>query len=255
MKQKILKFLINSTFNFRLFFDNFILINVLNLYNNKNIFDEFIDKEILIVGNGPSLKNTPLDKMRDMVCIGMNKINLLYDQIEWRPDIIVCVNGLVIRQNLDFFNTTKTPLLLPVKAFYLGVRIRKNVFFFKQVKDLIFSDDLVKGYGSGSTVTYTCLQLAAFLSATNINIVGVDHSFKFTGSNKDISKMEEDDENHFHPDYFKGKLWGNPDLEGSEVAYKKAKKYFDKKNIPIKDATIEGKLQVFEKINIKELLK
>lgn len=257
MKQKLLKFFINFTLGFRFFFDNNIVYYLLKVSNNKEMIEKFRGKEFLVIGNGPSLKKTPLNQMKEMVNIGMNKINLLYEGNDygWKPDMIVCVNGLVIQQNIEFFNSTETPLFFPVKAYYLGVKRRPNVYFFKQKRHLEFSDKITEGFGTGHTVTYVCFQLAAYLAAKKINIVGVDHSFKFQGTNKDISKMEGDDENHFHPDYFKGKLWGNPDLDGSERAYLKAKEYFDAHNVPVKDATIDGKLQVFDKIQIDELLK
>jgi hypothetical protein len=49
--------------------------------------------------------------------------------------------------------------------------------------------------------------------------------------------------------------WQLPDLAGSEKAYKLAKEHFDKDNRLILDATIDGKLNVFEKIQFEEALK
>lgn len=216
--------------------------------------DVFTNKDCLIVGNGPSLNQTPLDKI-NMPSIGMNKINLIFDKTSWRPDLIVCANGLVIKQNRSFFNQTDIPLVLPVKALYLGIKRRSNIIFLKPtLSSRSFENNIDRPLGIGSTVTYTCLQIAAHAKVKSVNIVGVDHNFKFEGQ-KQIKHLSGDDPNHFDPNYFKDMLWGLPDLEGSEKAYRLAKEYFDGKNTPVVDYTVGGKLTVFKKGDIKALIR
>ncbi|MEL6917727.1 MAG: hypothetical protein AAFO99_08355, partial [Bacteroidota bacterium] len=203
--------------------------------------------------NGPSLNKTPLDDI-DTIAIGMNKINLLYEKTSWRPQMIVCTNGLVIKQNKDFFNTTSTPLFFPVKACYLGIKNRENVFFLNLVDEPVLNENIRKKISSGCTVTYLAFQIAAYLKATEVNVVGVDHSFVYQGKDQEIKKMEGDDVNHFSKDYFKGQYWGNPNLDGSEVLYSISKDYFESKGVPILDYTVNGKLQIFQKGDIQDLI-
>ncbi len=213
----------------------------------------YAGKPILIIGNGPSLKITPLDEFKDVGAIGMNKINLLFDKTSWRPSHIVCINGLVIQQNKSFFKETAIPVFLDIKARLLGINSKK-VNYFKVNKSQDFSDDFSEGVASGPTVTYAALQLAYYLEADPIIIFGVDHSFKVKekGNINKIEVMEEDDPNHFDPNYFKGQKWGYPDLDGSELVYQLSKDAFDKKNVKIYDATINGKLEIFEKISVEK---
>lgn len=244
-------FLVHKTFRLRLKLDA-MLYKMLNRHNHWEILEKLKDRDVLIVGNGPSLRKTELDRI-NMVSIGMNKIDLLFDKTAWRPDIITCVNGLVTKQNKKFFNTTDIILVLPARAWYLGIRHRKNVLFVRTYAANEFMNDVTKGIDfCGSTVTYTALQIAATLKPKSVNIVGVDHNFtKNVDKNKmTIEKFEGNDDNHFDPNYFKGQLWGLPDLEGSEVAYTRARKYFDSINIPIIDYTIGGKCQIFVKGDI-----
>lgn len=220
--------------------------------NDWSLLEKFKQQDCLVVGNGPSLNETPLEQIK-MLSIGMNKINLLFDRTSWRPDLIVCVNGLVIKQNRDFFNTTKIPLILPVKALYLGIKRRSNIIFTRISDSKEFVNDISKPVGIGHTVTFTCLQVAAHAKVKSVNIVGVDHNFKYTGD-KGIKLHEGADLNHFDPNYFKDSLWGLPNLDGSEKAYSKAKSYFDKQSIPVIDYTINGKLTVFQKGNIEDII-
>ena len=54
--------------------------------------------------------------------------------------------------------------------------------------------------------------------------------------------------NHFHKDYRKkGEEWAQPELELLEKYYVKIKKYAEKHNIKIYNASRSTKLEVFEK--------
>jgi hypothetical protein len=218
-----------------------------------NIKDSFKDQPIVIVGNGPSLNFTPLEKIK-YPCIGMNKINLIFKKTNWRPWGIIVANGLVLRQNKDFFNSTNINLFIPTKSKYLGIKNRDNVIYNYETKKCEFIKDIENGLGAGYTVTYGALQLAYYLGANPIYLVGVDHSFKYEGKANDIKRFEGDDVNHFDPEYFKGQLWGIPDLDSSEKAYKLADEMFKNDGRKIYDATINGKLDIFEKIDLHNIL-
>jgi hypothetical protein len=45
-----------------------------------------------LVGNGPSLDETPLHLLDDEICLAMNKIDILYDETDWRPTYYLQVN-------------------------------------------------------------------------------------------------------------------------------------------------------------------
>ncbi len=49
--------------------------------------------------------------------------------------------------------------------------------------------------------------------------------------------------------------WQLPDLEGSEKAYRLAKKHFEADTRVILDSTIDGKLDIFTKIKFDEALR
>ena len=96
-------FIIQKTYKLRIAVDKVVYWGIKS-FNHWEILDRYKGRDTLVVGNGPSINHTKLADI-NMVSIGMNKINLLFDRSEWRPDIITCVNGLVIRQNRKFFNS------------------------------------------------------------------------------------------------------------------------------------------------------
>lgn len=215
-------------------------------------------KPAIIVGNGPSLRKTPLDEFSGVNSIGMNKINLIFDDVIWRPSIITVVNRHVIDQNRDFYCRSNIPIFIAWQNRYFLRKIKtpKNIKFFLNSNKLYFSEAFDQEAGAGATVTFKALQLAYFLGANPVIIVGVDHTFQAAGEAHKLVKKIGDDQDHFHPNYFAdGVKWNLPDLDTSELGYKLALEEFVKKGRIILDATVGGKLDIFPKVSIEEALK
>lgn len=213
-------------------------------------------KPLLIVGNGPSLNKTPLDNFEGVYSIGMNKIDMIFKKTSWRPDIIVTTNNLVVHQHCRIMAENQIPCYLSWKSRWLVPRKLRNRFgFFLDKLTSEFESDISEGIGSSDTVTYVALQFAYYMEADPVIIVGVDHSFVQSGNANEYTKREGDDVNHFDPNYFaSGKYWGVPNLQGSEVVYLKAKNAFDAAGRTILDATIDGKLKIFDKVSIDDAI-
>ena len=211
---------------------------------------------VTIVCNGPSLNNVDLERI-NMPTIAMNKINLIFNKTKWRPDYIICSNGLVIKQNKSFFESYSKPVFLDFKAQQFGVK-GPNINYFLSSHRRSFSKNFEKEIGSAGTVTFAALQLAYFLGFKQIYIVGMDHNYKGHTAQKSFSKIEMfegEDVNHFDPNYFKGNLWGTPNLFISEYGYKIARDFLHKNKIKIYDCTINGNCDIFEKKSIKNIYK
>jgi hypothetical protein len=171
--------------------------------------------------------------------------------------MIVTTNNLVVHQHCRAMAENQIPCYLSWKSRWLVPRkLRDRFGFFLDKLTSEFELDISKGLGSSDTVTYVALQFAYYMEADPVIIVGVDHSFVQTGNANEYDKREGDDVNHFDPNYFaSGQYWGIPNLKGSEIAYSKAKIAFDAAGRAILDATIDGKLQVFNKVSIEDALK
>jgi hypothetical protein len=212
-------------------------------------------RPLLVVGNGPSLLHTPLDELSAVPAIGMNKIDLLFPRTRWRPQYIVCTNSMVVRQHRDAFERSTIPVLLPYKVRrQVDVRRAQSIHFFNAWASADFSRDFAQGVGRSPTVTYTALQLAYFLGANPVVLVGVDHRFKgVSGPANTYVRSDTHDSNHFDPNYFApGMLWGLPDLEASEIVYRTAREAFEADGREVIDATVDGCLRIFPKVSIDE---
>jgi len=206
----------------------------------------------VIIGNGPSLNKMDLSFLENEICFGMNRIFLIYDKWRFRPSYYVSVNPLVIEQS------TKEISSLPMPRFLS----HKGIEFFEEPGDIMFiaehpewefSATPYSGLHEGWTVTFVAMQLAYFMGFSEVVLIGVDHHFVTPGDpNKEVVSQG-DDPNHFHPDYFgKGMRWHLPDLERSEHSYHLAKSAFESTDRIIVDATYDGKLTVFPKVDYRE---
>lgn len=209
-------------------------------------------KRCVIIGNGPSLNKMDLSFLEGEICFGMNRIFLIFDQWKFRPAYYVSVNPLVIEQSADDILALQMPKFLS----------HKGIKFFDAPHDLMFIDEHNKwtfakdpyaGMHEGWTVTFVAMQLAFFMGFSEVVLIGVDHHFVTPGDpNKEVVSQG-DDPNHFHPDYFgKGMRWHLPDLERSEHSYHMAKEAFESSGRRIVDATLDGKLTIFPKVDYRE---
>jgi len=213
-------------------------------------------KRCFILGNGPSLKQTDLNLLRNEYTFGMNRIYLLFPALGWVTSYYVSINTLVIEQCSQDISGLTMPRFITWRGrrwlsgegiYFLDTDYTEPATFTKDIRGRIFE---------GSTVTYTALQIAFYMGFEEVILVGVDHSFTSKGRPNEAVVSEGDDHNHFSAEYFgKGFKWQLPDLEASEQAYRLAKTAFEKNGRRILDATIGGKLDVFEKVEYQSLFK
>jgi hypothetical protein len=84
---------------------------------------------------------------------------------------------------------------------------------------------------------------------SQVILIGVDHNYSTKGTPNTTVVSQGDDPNHFHQGYFgKGFRWQLPDLDTSERSYHMARQAYEQAGRQVLDATIGGKLTVFEKV-------
>jgi uncharacterized Rossmann fold enzyme len=207
-----------------------------------------------IVGNGPSLKHTDLSKLKNDFAIGMNRIFLAADELNFKPDVLVCINDLVVEQSVEAFNALQMPKFFSWRARKWLQMDDYTHFLYTTYTEPKFATDLRGRVWEGATVTNVCLQLAYHLGFSEAILIGVDHSFATKGTPNTTVESKGDDPNHFSAAYFgKGFRWQLPDLETSEVAYAMARKAYEADGRKVLDATIGGKLDIFEKVDYESL--
>lgn len=226
-----------------------------SLYSRMEKFkDIHKDERCFIIGNGPSIKQTDLKKLEHEYTFGLNRVYIMFKELGFSTTYFVCINKNVTEQFADDINCLSMPKFISHRALF-GINEDENTFRLRSESGPYFSRDVVRdGVWEGSTVTYVAIQIAFYMGFKEVILIGVDHNFKSKGDPHKLISETSKDENHFHPNYFgPGIRWQLPDLETSERAYSLAKAYFDKQSRSIKNATIGGRLEIFEKIDYQDL--
>ncbi|MCQ3936402.1 MAG: hypothetical protein DPW18_05070 [Chloroflexi bacterium] len=215
-------------------------------------------KRAFIIGNGPSLKQTDLGKLKNEITFGLNRIYLLFPELGFTTTYLCVTNDLVVEQFVSDFLALRVPQ-------FIAWRSRRHynpqlpiaqlpTFVYTTYTGPRFAADVRGRVWEGATVTNLALQLAFHMGIGQVILIGVDHNFTSKGDANKTVVSQGDDPNHFMPNYFgKGVKWQLPDLDTSEVGYILAREAYRKAGREILDATIGGKLTVFPKVDYNSL--
>lgn len=216
--------------------------------------NEFRGERAVIVGNGPSLRNTDLDLLKDECVFGLNRITLLTAETGFEPTFLVSVNALVLEQAGREIAESRARKFIAWRSRTHVPRDDRTTYI-QSRKAPGFSRDPNRGLWEGATVTFVAMQLAYHMGFRRLVLVGVDHNFVDKGRPHEVVTSIGPDANHFHPEYFgKDFRWQLPDLETSELAYRMARAAFQEVGGVIVDSTVGGKLDVFPKLDLSAAL-
>ena len=241
------------------------------------LLDELRDKHrgeaVVIVGNGPSLNDTPLEQLGGVPTIAVNGI---FYAAERFPDPItyyVVEDTSVFRENTqeikDFatqyklFPTSYLDAFSPQELDESIGFFRMNAGFYGRDTGTLchprFSVDPRQRLYCGQSVTIINLQLAYWMGFSRVVLIGMDFSYTIPDDvdrEGDLITSNSDDVNHFHPDYFgKGKSWKDPKLDRVLVNYRLAKEMFEADGREIVNATVGGRLEIFRRMDLLEAVK
>lgn len=211
-----------------------------------------------IIGNGPSLKATDLDRLMDEDCFAANQLYRIYPQTNWRPTYYTVVDWHGIGQ--DTSSSLDTDILFLGDYYWRKNKTQGDniiVFYGNRLLDtklssFRFSDDITKQIYLGATVTFVNLQIACYMGYDKIYLLGVDHNYAYIkDSSGKVVRNAGTANSHFFNDEQSKNVYG--DMEGMTNAYLITKEYADQHGIKIYNATRGGMLDVFERVNFDVL--
>lgn len=209
-------------------------------------------EDCFIIGNGPSLNKMNLSLLNDYYTFGLNKIYMIFEKNPFILTYHIAVNSLVIDQIKENIKLIECPSFLANYAARKSKIKSSNIYYLGDsgTSDFFYKD-IQKGIVQGWTVTYVAMQIAYYMGFKRVFLIGVDHNFVQSGSANEMQSMKGNDPNHFDPNYFKGQSWHLADLERSELSYLIAQHIYKLDNRIIYDATLNGKLEIFDKIDFE----
>jgi hypothetical protein len=216
-------------------------------------------KRAFIIGNGPSLRQTDLSKLKNEFTFGLNRIYLMFPELGFSTTYLISINDLVIEQCAHEMSALSLPRFFAWRSRRHFESLRPTAenlptFLYTSYTGPRFATDITGRVWEGATVTNVALQLAFHMGFSQVILIGVDHNFATKGEANKTIVSEGDDPNHFAPNYFgKGFRWQLPDLETSVIGYAMARTAYEQAGRQVLDATIGGKLTIFKKANYDAL--
>jgi hypothetical protein len=231
------------------------LIALKDLYKGERCF---------IVANGPSLTAEDLNLLHknNEFTFAMNRIYKIFPQTSWRPSFYVCEDINIFNESIDDINAIPAKYkFIPVNhKWYNNVSIDGALYFFANYireKDFpdSFSTNIAKQMDSLGTVTFTCMNIAAFMGFKTIYLLGVDHNYTVTINEQGETIVDKTAKDYFCDNYDNDiKDIVVHDMGQNTRAYRKAKKFCDEHDISIYNATRGGKLEVFPRVNFDDII-
>ncbi len=228
-----------------------------------NLKEKYRGNRCFIIGNGPSLKASDLDMIAGEFSFGANKIYNIYDKTTWRPTFYICMDSMSIAEEIAnesdkiqadycFINWQQHKCFEGDTRIYFCNANPRYVINIWGDDNVTFSTDCARVIDNARTVTYTAIQLAAYMGFNEIYLLGVDANYPFYRDRHGRKHGTDATEAHFmnggynRIDYMV--------KETNENGYRVAKEYGDTHGVRIVNCTRGGKLDVFEREDLEKVL-
>ncbi len=232
----------------------------------QSLHNKYQGQRIFIMGNGPSLNETPLEKLANEYTFGVNRIYLLFDRISWQPTFYTALDWRVTPDTAHEIVALRDMIFFFPQRFWGLLRTGEDVYWYYS-KTCAFSHDASTGVCGTGSVTGTAIQLAYYMGFDPIYLIGVDASYKVhetvqqegqdafgTGVKLYLQSTKDDDPNHFDPRYFgSGSRWHDPNVAAMIEGFQHCRHTIESQGRRIYNATVGGKLEVFERVDIHSL--
>ena len=221
--------------------------------------DRFKGKRCFVIGTGPSLTAEDLDLISSEYTFASNSIFRYFDKTEWRPDFYAVCDRTYYLANKEGIDsvTAKKQKFFPLDfAMNFGFNKDNRYFLRTYYSSLhpIFQPNPLRAFQEGGTVTYHLLQLAVMMGFSEIYLLGIDFNYSLHRDNK--GNIIRDDKVKDYAFNDKAANYTIPNLEASYLAYCSAEEYCKKHNYMMRifNATRGGKLEVFKRVNLDDIL-
>lgn len=191
----------------------------------RELRNRHFGKVAWLVGNGPSVTPSDLDRLRSHVTFCCNRFYLAYEKTALRPTYLCSADPLMIR---DF-----GPEMLAraeTRVVFMSVERPGLAGDFQWIEidsegPFFFTRNALKPMHPGGGTLIAALQFGYWMGIRRFILYGVDHSFpadKQTAVGTDgRSTFVTGEGNHFIPDYRAGRVWVAPWTNTIEAAFRK----------------------------------
>lgn len=186
--------------------------------NNRGKLDM---KTLFVIGNGPSLNNIDMTKLKDKDTMSFNRAYIAYEDWGFIPTYFMAIDVRVINDNKDDINNLIERI--KIMTFFIPTQSREYIHNRKNVIFLEFSTKPNRFFSTtwnslcyAGDVGACSLQISYLLGYKKVVLLGCDCNYKtnIEGTKKvggEWKASMDNDVNHFRKDYYgAGKVYSNP---------------------------------------------
>ena len=232
--------------------------------------NRYAGKRAFLIGNGPSLNRTPLHLLESEHTICFNRFNLMFERLSWRPTMYMNVDPLVatdMAAEIDQIVPQVEHAFLPdhhydLSGYFRGqVQDRENIYWLYEAPMGPFHRP--PRFSAAGSVASAGLQVLVYMGFDPIYLIGVDLNYRIheTAVEDDVGGIvstADDDPNHFDPRYFgTGRNYHQPDaavVRFQADTWARLKRQTDRMGKRIVNAGVGGALDLFRRVDLRELL-
>jgi hypothetical protein len=222
--------------------------------NIKSFKNNYYGDRCFIIATGPSLTLEDLSLLKNEYTFGMNSLIKLFDTLNWETTFY----GI---QDLEVYSLLKDDIGKLKKSNVLAGSILDRVdnlpnsyikyplnmlnHFYSDYRKLgtKFSDDAYLEVFDGYTIAYSLLQIAVYMGFKEIYILGMDANYDENVSKRNIVDIGKIDHTYRNAG------------ERIRFALNIAKKHLSNSEIEIVNVTRGGKLEIFPRKKLEDVLK
>lgn len=232
--------------------------------------DTHLGERCFIIGNGPSLEAEDLTVLHNqgVFCFGAKRINKIFDQTPWRPNIWAA-------SDLDFISLYADEIsqlegfekLVPCQSIInLNQPIKDAIYFpFIQAErsPCWFNADIERGVHFWGTITCKMINFAVYMGFEEIYLLGVDNTVPLKEDPTGKVVYDTAGAAHFSSDYYNSEqdfeeaLKNVDDIQHImhyvDSAYKDIKWFCDQRGVKIYNATRGGRLETYPRRSFNQL--
>jgi hypothetical protein len=227
--------------------------------------NKYYGKRCFIIGNGSSLRIDDLERLTSEYTFAVNSIWKIFEKTKWRPSFYCCVDSVGYSRYFSEIMKMDVPFKfsdIRAKRYFADTCVVGEMYFifhdypFKihryDYEEPQISEECANTINAGYTVTFTAIQLAFYMGFKEIYLLGIDHSYAKQIDSRGKVIVDKSKETY-------SKIIGDDGLgiqytDITSAAYISAKTYADDNGIVIKNATRGGLLEIFDRIDINDVI-
>lgn len=227
--------------------------------------NKYLGERCFIIGNGPSLSGNDLDMLKDEKTFACNRIYNIFPKTSWRPTFYMCVDRECLKDEIENIKKLKgcTKWLCTIARRYGRTQEDEIHYcnqygpFFVHVERKVqtsVSEDVSKYFSISQTVTCQEIEFAIYMGFKEIYLLGVDHNYPISIDQNGYKVVDNNVKSHFEGGGSKEKSLHYIYYDAATQCYQVCENYAKNHGIKIYNATRGGKLEVFERVRLEDVL-